>query len=424
MYQITVLDNGLKIATVHMPSMQSLSLGFWVKAGGRYENKNNSGISHFLEHLLFEETKNRTSQEIKQAIEGVGGSLNGFTGEESTCYLVKILSRHLDMSADVLSDMLLNAALSETAIKKERSVIREEIKMYMDLPGQYVSELLAELMWPDHPLGMFLTGTLDSVNAIKRPDLVDYKGRFYAPGNIVIAAAGPLGHDAIVKACSKYFSVLPVKDKVSFEPVTEVQKAVRINLKQKDTEQMHIALGMHAVSSDDPDRFAMNILHIMLGANMSSRFFQEVREKRGLAYEISSSLKKYRDTGAFIVHGGIKNEKFSEAIKVILEELKKIKNKPPAIEELKRAKEFYSGQLLMALEDTLDHMLWLGEQVLMRERFLNSAEILKNIEHVVPEDISRVAAKFFKSEKLNLAAIGPVTNKDKKEIPEILEILG
>jgi len=217
---------------------------------------------------------------------------------------------------------------------------------------------------------------------------------------------------------------LPVKDKVSFEPVTEVQKAVRINLKQKDTEQMHIALGMHAVSSDDPDRFAMNILHIMLGANMSSRFFQEVREKRGLAYEISSSLKKYRDTGAFIVHGGIKNEKFSEAIKVILEELKKIKNKPPAIEELKRAKEFYSGQLLMALEDTLDHMLWLGEQVLMRERFLNSAEILKNIEHVVPEDISRVAAKFFKSEKLNLAAIGPVTNKDKKEIPEILEILG
>lgn len=424
MYQTTVLDNGLKIVTAHMPGMQSLCIGFWVKTGGRYEAREISGISHFLEHLLFEETKNRSSKEIKQAIEGVGGSLNGFTGEEITCYLVKILSKHLDLAVDVLSDMVLNAALLDSAIEKERSVITEEIKMYLDLPGHYVGDLLNELMWPEHPLGMFLTGTPETVNAITRKDLLDYKARFYAPNNIVIAVAGPLDNNIVSDSCKRFFGNLSKEAVPHFKPITETQKKTRVNLHYKDTEQIHIAMGMHGVSSSDPDRFVMSLLHIILGANMSSRLFQEIREKRGLAYEISTGVKKYKDTGAFVVSGGIKNEKFTEAVEVTLKELKKIKKEPPGNSELQRAKEFYTGQMLMALEDTADHMLWIGEQVALLDKIFVSEEILKRINKVMPDDISRVADKFFRPDKLNLAAIGPIQDKDRQKIDKILETLG
>jgi len=424
MYQTTVLDNGLKIATAYMPAMQSMCLGFWVKTGGRYETKELAGISHFLEHLLFEETKNRTSKQIKQAIEGIGGSLNGFTGEEMTCFLVKILSRHLDLSVEVLSDMLLNAALSDVSIEKERSVITEEIKMYLDLPGHYVIELLNELMWPGQPLGMFLTGTAETVGAIKKQDLLDYKNKFYIPNNMIIVLAGPIKHDIVVRSCSRFFEKLPRKQAVYFKPVELNQKTPRSNLHYKETEQIHIAMGVPAVSVDDPDRFAVNLMHILLGANMSSRLFQEIREKRGLAYEISTGVKKYKDAGVFVVSAGVRNEKFSQAVEVILKELNKIKRDPPDKDELKRAKEFYSGQTLMALEDTADHMIWLGEQVTIRDKFLTAEEILKNIDKITSEDICRVASKFFKSQTLNIAAIGPVTDKDKTGINKIMETLG
>lgn len=424
MYQITALDNGLRIVTAHMPQMQSLCLGFWIKAGGRYETEESAGISHFLEHLLFEDTKNRSAKQVKQEIEGLGGSLNGFTGEEVTCYLVKILSKYLDVSVDVLSDMILNPALSDSSIEKERSVITEEIKMYMDLPGHYVVELLNQLIWPGHPLGMFLTGTVETVNAIKRQGLVNYKNAYYAPNNLVIAAAGPLSHEAVVKSCARYFEKMPRRQKASFKPAARSQKSPKSNLQYKDVEQIHIAMGLPGVSALDPDRFTMSLLHIMLGANMSSRLFQEIREKRGLAYEISTSVKKYKDAGIFMVSGGIKNEKFPQAVEIILKELKKIRKSPPGSAELQRAKEFYTGQMLMALEDTADHMLWIGEQMVSLDKIFTSADILKEIGRITPEDVCRVADRFFRSGELNLAAIGPVRDEDRKQIDEILETLG
>jgi predicted Zn-dependent peptidase len=424
MYKTTVLDNGLKIVTADMPNMQSLSIGFWVKTGGRYEDKKISGISHFLEHLLFEETANRSSKQIKEAIEGLGGSLNGFTSEEATCYLVKILSKHLDTATDVLSDMILNAALLDKAIEKERSVIIEEIKMYMDLPSHFVADLLNEIMWPEHPLGMFLTGTAESVKSITRQDLLTYKNRFYAPNNIIISAASSLSHDKIVKSSRKYFEKIPAQPAEAFKPVTETQKNSRSLLRYKDTEQMHLSMGVPCVSAIDPDRFAMSLLHIILGANMSSRLFQEIREKRGLAYEISTGVKKYKDTGAFVVSAGIKNEKLAEAIEVIVNEMKKIKKEPASELELRRAKEFYTGQMLMALEDTADHMLWMGEQIILLDKIIPSEEVLGEIEKVTPDDISRAANKFFRSEKLNLAVIGPVKDSQKKQIDKISETLG
>ena len=423
MYQTSILDNGLKIVTVHMAQMQSLSLGFWVKTGGRYETKESAGISHFLEHLLFEGTKNRSGKEIKQAIEGVGGSLNAFTGEETTCYLVKILSKHLELSVDIFSDMLLNPVLLDVSIEKERSVITEEIKMYMDLPGHFVGDLLSELIWPDHPLGRFLTGTVDTVNSITRENLFNYKKRFYTPNNMVIVAAGPLNHRRVLNCCQARFGRLSKRPSVSFKDASNIQESARVNLQYKDTQQMHIAMGVLGVRAVDIDRFAMSLLHIILGANMSSRLFQEVREKRGLAYEISTGVKRYKDTGAFLVSGGIKNEKFHEAVEIILKELKKIKQKPINHAELKRAKEFYTGQMLMVLEDTMDHMLWVGEQMVSLDRIFSSADILKQIEKVTSDDIIRIANKFFKADKLNLAVIGPVQDKDGDQINKILALL-
>jgi len=423
MYKITVLDNGLRIVTAHMPNMQSLSLGFWVKTGGRYESEKISGISHFLEHLLFEGTKSRSCKQIKQEIEGVGGSLNGFTGEEFTCYLVKVLTKHMDLSADVLSDMILSPALTDASIEKERSIIMEEIKMYMDLPGHFVVEFLNELLWPNHPLGMFLTGTQKTVNSITRKDMVDYKNKFYTPNNIVIAAAGPIDHQRVVDSCRKYFVKLPKQPTVSFKEVVQTQKSPRLNFSHKDTEQMHMAMGVPAVSVDDPDRFIVSLLHVILGANMSSRLFEEIREKRGLAYEITTSIKRYKDTGSFVIIGGIKNDKLSQAVEVIIKELKKIKKESVGKAELQRAKEFYTGQTLMALEDTSDHMLYIGEQLVLRDKVANPAEILKKIEKITAGDINRIANKIFLSEKLNLAAIGPIKEKEKTDIKNILEIL-
>ncbi len=423
MYQITTLNNGLKVVTANMPNMQSSCLGFWIRTGGRYETKEIAGISHFLEHMLFEGTAKRSSKQIKQEIEGIGGSLNGFTGEEVTCYLVKILTKYLDLSIEVLSDMILNPAFSDASIQKERLVINEEIKMYMDLPGHFVLELLNQLMWPGHPLGMFLTGTAETVNSITKKEIIDYKNKFYAPNNIVLAAAGSANHKTVVDSCQRFFTKLAKQPHIPFKPVSGVQKSARINLANKDTEQTHMALGMSAVSIDDPDKYVISLLHILLGANMSSRLFEEVREKRGLAYEISTNVKKYKDTGCFLVVGGIKNEKFHQALEIILKELKRIKKEPVGNAELQRAKDFYAGQMLMALEDTADHMLWIGEQLVSQGEILTTEQILKKIEKITADDITRVADKFFKSKKLNLAAIGPVKEKDKTDINTILEIL-
>jgi predicted Zn-dependent peptidase len=320
--------------------------------------------------------------------------------------------------------MILNAALLEGAVEKERSVIIEEIKMYMDLPGHFVADLLGQLMWPNHPLGMFLTGTPQTLKAITRRDLVDYKMEFYSPSSIVITAASSLGHDAVVKSCSKYFEKLSPKKVTPFKPASDIQDKPRVNLQYKDTEQMHLAMGLPAVSALDPDRFIVNILHIILGANMSSRLFQEIREKRGLAYEISTAVKKYKDTGAFMVSGGIKNERLPEAVEVILQELKRIRTEQPADSEIRRAKEFYTGQMLMALEDTADHMLWAGEQTVQTDKIFTSQEILRLVDKVTAADVTRVADRFFKSQKLNLAVIGPVKDKDTKNINKILETLG
>lgn len=397
-----------------MPKMQSVALGIWIKVGGRYESKENKGITHFLEHLAFKGSKKYSCRKIKESIEGVGGSLNGFTSEELTCYLVKLPHAYLDLALDILSDMVINPALPKEEVDKERTVIIEEIKMYKDLPQSYVHELLDGLLWPGQSLGMSISGTVESVSQIKREGLSLFKEQYYIPQNIVISAAGLLDYNKFIKRVDNIFSCLKDKSINTFSPAKEAQHKPQLRLFHKDTEQTHLALGFHSFKRDHPLRHALGLLHIILGANMSSRLFHEIREKRGLAYEIGSQVKRFQDTGAFIVHAGIDDYKVNEAIKLILRELKKINDKLVGIDEFKRAKEFYLGQLLLALEDTLDHMLWIGESTTALDKTYSLADIIKEVSRVKREDIQEVSKYTFKEQSLNLALIGPLKDNEQK----------
>ena len=397
-----------------MSERESVALGIWINAGGRYESFKEKGISHFLEHILFKGTKNYSCRKIKESIEGVGGSLNGFTSEELTCYLVKIPSRYLKLALDILSDMVLHPAFPPAEIAKEKQVILEEIKMYRDLPQSYVYELLDELLWPKQPLGSPIIGSVESVSGISRQDLASFKNNFYTPVNIVVSAAGSLDYDKLFKAAEGIFSAQEMEGLNKFSPVRERQEAPQLKLFHKETEQTHLALGFHAFKRDHPLRHALGILHVIMGANMSSRLFNELREKRGLAYEIGTQVKRFYDTGAFLVHAGIDNKKIEEAISLILKELEKVKVSLPTANEFRRAKDFYTGQLVLALEDTLDHMLWIGESVAALDKVLTKEEIMQEVESVGPEDIRRVAEAIFREDNLSLALIGPRELKEKQ----------
>ena len=395
-----------------MPKMQSAALGIWIKVGGRYENTANKGTAHFLEHLLFKGSKNYTCRKLKEAIEGVGGALNGFTSEELTCYLVKTPAKHIDSALDVLSDMVINPVLPEHEIAKEKTVITEEIKMYRDQPQSYVYELLDELLWPEQPLGAPIIGTEESVNAITRASLASFKEHYYNVFNMVVSVAGLFDYGNFSKRISRIFSPLKAKEPVDYEPVRESQNRPQMKLFHKDTEQTHLAMGFHALKRDDPLRHAVGLLHVVLGGNMSSRLFNELREDRGLTYEIGTGVKRYYDTGAFLVHAGIDNNKVTEAIGLILKELDRIRVGLVSDDEFKRAKEFYRGQMTLALEDTMDSMLWIGETTAALDKTYTLEELIKEINKVRKEDIHQAARFIFENNKMNLALIGPLKDKE------------
>ncbi len=406
------LKNGLEVVAIPMPSMKSVACGVWARCGGRYENKINSGISHFIEHLLFKGTKKRDGKNIKETIEGIGGSFNGFTSEEFTCYLVKLLGNHVDIAVDVLADMVSNPRFAESDIEKERTVIIEEIKMYLDQPMQYVHEILGELMWPANPLGMPLAGTFDTVNSITKNDIIDFKNKFYNSRNIIVAFAGNIDIEKIAKLVEKNLRLPSGKSINCYEKITKNEIGPRLKVLTKDTEQLHLAIGLHGLSRQNKERYSASLLNIILGANMSSRLFQEVREKRGLAYEISSHNKSYNDTGAFVISAGVDIKKSKDAIRIILKELSRIKKEHVKKDEFRRAKEYYKGQVLMALEDTTTSMLWVGEKISAEDKLTDINKILKIVDEITTEDIKKVANMIFKNVNLNMSIIGPVKESD------------
>ncbi|MSR76667.1 MAG: insulinase family protein [Candidatus Omnitrophica bacterium] len=421
-YQITTIQSGVRVLTVPMKNFESVGVAIWVGAGSRYEDESISGVSHFLEHMLFKGTPKRSSRQIRLDIEGVGGMLNAFTGEESTCYFTKMLLGHLKTGLEVLSDMVIHAKLTRKDMEKERKVILEEIKMYQDLPSHGVHEEIIRMLWPGHPLGRPISGTYESVSRITRNDMLRYKTEHYYDQNILVSVAGSVDHDKIVSWVQNMFLTRQPGKTRNYLKASRNQKSPEISLMTKKIEQTHFVMGIHTFSRFHPDRYKLALLNVILGANMSSRLFEVVREKRGLAYEIRSGTGFYQDAGYMAISAGVENTKAQKTIEVILLELKKIRTRGVTSSELRRAKEYFQSQLRMALEDTLDHLLWVGERVIDGNLLPDLRKIDAAIQQVTESDVRQVAERLFVSKNLNLALMGPEPEKDRAAIQKIFSL--
>jgi predicted Zn-dependent peptidase len=418
MFTVTQLPSGVRVATAKMAHMESVSVGVWVGVGGRYEPARLSGASHFIEHLLFKGTPRRSAKQISQTVEGIGGYLNAFTSEETTCYYAKGSHKHLDTLLDVLTDMYLHPRFAAADIEKERGVIKEELLMYHDQPDHYVHELLTETLWPKHPLGRSLTGTAKTLDAMDRRALLDFKHRKYVAANTVVAVAGHCRHDDIVRRVDKMLPMVRNGRSPSFAPAHEAQRAARLRFFTKNCEQSHLAIGIRGYSRHDARRYALKALSVILGENMSSRLFQVIRERHGLAYSIQSSTSYFADTGALLVSAGLDTRRLHRALALILAEMRKIARQPPSAVELQRAKDYAIGQMRLGLESTANRMMWLGEHLLAYGEIPSAAEVERRIADVTAADVQKAAADIFRDNRLNVAVITP--SKDERAVSAIL----
>ena len=421
-YRFARHANGLSIVLRPMEQGASAAVGVWVRAGGRYERPTVAGVSHFLEHVPFKGTRTRSCKQLTQAIEGIGGSLNGFTAEEFTCYMAKVPARSLARAITILSDLVLHPAFKPVDIEKEREVILEEIRMGEDTPAQSVHDVFNQLLWPNHPLGNLLSGTTATVRGITRRDLVASWKQLYRPRNTLVACAGALDPERVIRQLRQAFAGRGGGTTQRVAPAPRPPRGPQVRLLRKDTEQTHVCLGTPAMPRTHPQRFALELLHVLLGANMSSRLFREVREKRGLVYEIGTQIKRYKDTGAFVIYAGCDAAKLQTTIRTVVAELSRMKREPVPARELRRAQDFYRGQLLMGLEDTLEHMLWMGEQAITVGRVARPDELLDALERVTPQQVQRTARVLFTAARLHLAAIGPVPEHQADALRELCRL--
>src|SRR5436190_12183035 len=412
-HQVSRLKNGMTVATVEMPHMASVSLGIWVGIGGRYESAELSGISHFIEHLLFKGTKRRTAAQISQAVEGIGGYLNAWTAEENTCFYSKARHDCFDELLDVLVDMVVNSKFDSVEINKERDVVKEEIAMYRDQPQQYVQELLNEALWPNQPLGRTLTGTEKTLDAITRTVLLNFMRVNYNASGTLVTAAGNLDHRRVVKSVKAFASrFLPGKRAV-YKPAENGQTKPGLRLHSKKTEQTQLALGIRTISRHDRRRYSLRILNTVLGENMSSRLFQTVREENGLAYSIYSGPSFFDDTGDLVVSAGLDTDNIEKTLKLVMRELKRLVEQPVPAAELRRAHDYAIGQLDLSLENTEPQMMWIGEHLLSYGKIYSPAQVKKKLSEVTAAEIRAVAREFFRPERMNLALVSPLKNADR-----------
>ena len=405
MYQITHLRPGLTVATAEMPHMSSVSVGLWVGVGARHEPPELNGVCHFIEHLLFKGTRRRSPREISQAVEGIGGYLNAFTSEETACFHARAGHDRFAELLDVLMDMFLNSRFDPADIDKEREVIKEEMAMYLDEPQHQVQELLNATLWPDQPLGRPITGTSKTLDAMARPQLVGYLREQYAASGALIVAAGRLRHQQVVRAANRYAAKFAGGRRPPFEPARNDQRAPRIRLLTKKTEQTQIALGIRTCSRHDERRFALRLLNAILGENMSSRLFQVVREDRGLAYSIYSTPSFFDDTGDLVISAGLDTDNLPKALKLILRELGRLRAVLVSQGELRRARDYVIGQMDLSLESTDSQMNWLGEQLLGFGKTFPPGEIKRRLRTVTAGEVRAAARDFFQPDRLNLALV-------------------
>jgi predicted Zn-dependent peptidase len=400
-----VLDNGLRLITERMPQVRSVTIGVWLTRGSRHETDERSGIAHFVEHMLFKGTANRTAEDIAQAIDSIGGQLDAFTAKEYASYYIKVLDEHLPLAVDLLSDIVLRPAFAPEEIEREKKVILEEIKMVEDTPDDLVHELFTQHFWEGHPLGRPILGSRETVDSFMSESLRTYFGGAYAAPNMIVSAAGNLEHAQVRDLVGRSLVDLPQRgEELSEAPPTVVPQAIT---RTKDLEQSHVCLGTNSYPQRHDDRYVSYILNTLLGGSMSSRLFQNVREKRGLAYSVFSGLSAYRDAGNITIYAGCANEAVEEVIDLCVEELRTIKREPVPHTELNRAKDHLKGSLMLSLENTASRMSHLARQEIYFDRHFGLDETLAGVQRVSVEDVQRVAADLFSNGSLAATVLGP-----------------
>lgn len=417
-FQRKVLSNGIRVIAVHMPSFESATAMVMVGAGSRYETKKNSGISHFLEHMAFKGTEKRPSaMDISSLIDGMGGEFNAFTGKETTGYYIKSAKDKVTTSLDVLSDMLMHSKLDSEEIQKEKGVIIEEINLYEDMPVRKIGDIYEQLLYGDTPMGWDIAGNKDIIMQITREDFVSYMASLYSSDNMTVLVAGGIETDKAFALVEKYFGSMAKFTTIKALGVKEAQTTPQVFVKEKKTEQIHIALGVRTVANNNPERYPLSVLAAILGGGMSSRLFHEVREKRGLAYYVRTNHDEYTDVGSLVSMAGIDPKRVVEAIEVMMTEYRKVKEGKMDIkpEELKKAKEYLKGHLVLELEDSRSVAGFYAHQELLEKEMLNPEEILKLIDSVTSEEIVHLGQKYMREAGLNLALIGNFEDRQKLE---------
>ena len=420
MYQKTTLENGLRVITATMPHTKAVSLNLFIGVGSRYEAGAEAGISHFIEHLLFKGTAKRpTAREISEAIERVGGILNGGTDKELTVYWCKVAQPHLSLALDVLVDMLLHSRFDPQDIERERQVITEEINMSKDSPPQQVNMLIDELLWPNHPLGRDIAGSKQSVAGITRDMMLDYLAAQYLPNNTVITIAGNIQHQEMVAAVNQALGNWTNQRTRSEYVAYKEQAAQRLHVETRDTEQAHLCLALPGLSLLHPKRFTLGLLNVILGEGMSSRLFTEIRDRLGLAYSIHSYTEHYLDSGSVTIYAGVETKNLSTAIKAILEQLSQLKETVPE-SELSKAKELSKGRLLLRMEDSRNVAGWMGGQEILTGRILNIDQVVSIIDAITAEELKQLARELIVASQLRLAVVGPVASD--QPLAELLKL--
>jgi predicted Zn-dependent peptidase len=389
-----------------MPHVRSVSIGVWLARGSRHESLEQSGIAHFVEHMLFKGTSTRSAEDIAQTIDSIGGQMDAFTAKEYASYYFKVLDEHLPLAVEVLSDIVMNPAFSEVDIGREKKVVLEEIKMVEDTPDDLVHELFTESFWQGHPLGRPILGTKETVEALTQDGLRRYFASTYCAPNLIVAAVGNIDHQRVRDLVMRAFDGLPTQS----APVTEAPPRVvpATLIRNKDLEQSHVCLGTNGYRQDHEDRYSSYVLNTVLGGSMSSRLFQNVREKRGLAYAVFSGLSAYRDAGSMTVYAGCANDAVGELIDVVIAELRRMKDEPLPHSELQRAKDHLKGSLMLNLESTSSRMSHLARQEIYFDRQFGLDETLEGVERVSADDVQRVARDLFADGALAATVLGAV----------------
>lgn len=417
-YNLHTLKNGLRVVLVPMRDTKTATVIVMTGTGSRYEDAHENGLAHFLEHMFFKGTKKRPSAKaISEDLDGIGSVYNAFTAKERTAYYAKVSSRYLETALDVISDIFLNSTLPTREIKKERGAIIQEIDMYEDMPMRTVGDVFEGLIFKNegetHPLGRTILGPKENIRSFTQKDFRAYMKRNYTPLNTVVCVAGAINEEKVLAKIKKEFGGLKHGNPPNYLPFSPEQKASRVVIKEKKTDQTNFVIGVPAYPYLHKNEFALAVLSTILGGGMSSRLFLEVREKRGLAYSVQSWVERFPDTGYFAVQAGVEHAKLEKAVSTILAEFKKIKRTPVSAAELKKAKQFIKGTMTLALETSDEIAGHAASTMINFGRVRPLEEILKGIEKVTAEDVRRVVLDLFKSEKLNLAVIGPHVEKEK-----------